>query len=155
VRTLAVAVASAGYAGCFPIAPGTVGSAVGVLLWAVGRGFGGAIAGDVVLVVVALAVGVWAAGETERALGVTDPGLVVIDEVMGMALTLVAVPFTWPAAVLGFLLFRAFDIAKPPPARRLERLHGGWGIMADDFAAGIYAMATLHAAIQLAPAWLS
>ena len=81
-------------------------------------------------------VGAWAATETERALGITDPGPVVIDEVMGMCVTLIAAPLSWPAALAGFLLFRVFDIVKPPPARRLERLHGGWGIMADDLAAG-------------------
>ena len=53
-----------------------------------------------------------------------------------MCLTLVGAPLTWPAALAGFLLFRVFDIVKPPPARWLERLHGGWGVMADDFAAG-------------------
>ena len=62
---------------------------------------------------------------------------------------------TWPAAVSGFLLFRLFDIVKPPPARRLERLHGGWGIMADDFAAGVYAWAALQGLIRLAPAWMA
>jgi phosphatidylglycerophosphatase A len=154
VRAFALSVASAGYAGFFPIAPGTAGAAVGVALWAAVRGAGAGLAGDIVLTATALIVGVWAAQVTERSLGVTDPGVVVIDEVMGMGLTLIGAPFTWPTAVAGFLLFRLFDIVKPPPGRRLERLHGGWGIMADDFAAGVYAWAALQAALWLAPAWL-
>ena len=72
-----------------------------------------------------------------------------------MAVTMVAAPLTWPAAVVGFLLFRVFDIIKPPPARALERLHGGWGIMADDFAAGLYAWVALQGVLWLAPGWLS
>ena len=88
------------------------------------------------MVVALLVVGALAATRAERALGTTDPGPVVIDEVMGMCVTLVGAPLTWPTALAGFLLFRVFDIVKPPPARQLERAHGGWGIMLDDLAAG-------------------
>ena len=70
-----------------------------------------------------------------------------------MCVTLIAVPFTWPAALAGFLLFRVFDIVKPPPARQLERAHGGWGIMLDDLAAGVYAWAVLAGLIWLRPQW--
>jgi phosphatidylglycerophosphatase A len=153
VRAVAVAIATAGYAGRFPIAPGTVGSAVGLMVWTAARVAGAGLVGELALVAGLLAVGAWAATECERALGVTDPGPVVIDEVMGMVLTMVAAPLSWPAAVAGFLLFRVFDIVKPPPARRLERLHGGLGIMADDFAAGVYAWVALQALLRLAPAW--
>jgi phosphatidylglycerophosphatase A len=151
---LALVFASAGYAGFFPFAPGTVGSAVGVGLWWGLRSAGSTLAVELAVVVALLVVGAVAATRTERVLGTTDPGPVVIDEVMGMGVTLLAVPLTWPTAILGFLLFRAFDIVKPPPARQLERAHGGWGIMLDDLAAGVYAWAALQAALWLAPAWL-
>ncbi len=154
-RRLALAFATAGYAGFFPVAPGTVGSAVGVLLWWALRRAGASMAVELAVVVALLVVGAFAATAAEGALGTTDPGPVVIDEVMGMGVTLIAAPLTWPTALLGFLLFRAFDIVKPPPARQLERAHGGWGIMLDDFAAGLYAWAALQAAIWIAPGWLT
>ncbi|MEZ5420668.1 MAG: phosphatidylglycerophosphatase A [Vicinamibacterales bacterium] len=151
--TAATAIASAGYTGYFPIAPGTVGSAVGVAVWWGARLLGVSPAGEIALAAVLLLVGAWAATETERRLGITDPGIVVIDEVLGQCVTLVAAPLSWKAALAGFLLFRVFDIAKPPPARQLERAHGGWGIMLDDLAAGVYAAAVLQAAIWWAPGW--
>lgn len=154
MRTLAVVVASAALVGRFPIAPGTAGSAVGVLVWWAARWAGAGPFVELALVGALFVVGAWAAGETERELGVTDPGVVVIDEVMGTCLTLAAAPVSWPVALAGFVLFRVFDIAKPPPARRLERLHGGWGIMADDFAAGVYAWMALQGLLWLAPEWL-
>jgi len=155
VRRFAFAVATAGYAGRFPIAPGTVGSAVGLAVWGAMRAAGADVVVELALVAGLLVTGAWAAAEAERALGVTDPGPVVIDEVMGMAATMVGAPLSWPAAIGGFLLFRLFDIVKPPPARALERLHGGWGIMADDFAAAVYAWALLQGALWLWPERLS
>ncbi|MGE0359730.1 MAG: phosphatidylglycerophosphatase A [Vicinamibacterales bacterium] len=155
MRRLALAVATAGYAGWFPIAPGTAGAAVGLALWAVVRAAGGGPAVELAMVAGLLLAGAWAASEAERALGITDPGPVVIDEVMGMVATMVAAPLSWPATILGFLLFRLFDVVKPPPARALERLHGGWGIMADDFAAAVYAWALLQGALWVWPERLS
>lgn len=151
---LALAFASAGYTGFFPFAPGTVGSAVGVAVWWGARLAGATAAVELTVAAALLVTGAVAATATERALGTTDPGPVVIDEVMGMMVTLVGVPLTWPVALLGFLLFRVFDIVKPPPARQLEKAHGGWGIMLDDLAAGVYAWAALQAALWLAPGWL-
>ncbi len=155
MQRLALAVATAGPAGWFPIAPGTVGSAVGLAVWWAARAAGAGLAAEVLLVAALVVIGAWAAGAAEHGLGVTDPGPVVIDEVMGMALTMVAAPQTWPAALAGFLLFRVFDIVKPPPARRLERWPGGWGIMADDFAAGVYGWAALQGLLRFAPGWLT
>ncbi len=152
---LALAFASAGYTGFFPFAPGTVGSAVGVVLWWGVRVAGAPVAVELGVVAALLVVGAVAATAAEGALGTTDPGPVVIDEVMGMCVTLIAAPRTWPVALLGFLLFRAFDIVKPPPARQLEKAHGGWGIMLDDLAAGVYAWAVLQAVLWLAPGWLA
>ena len=152
---VALAIATAGYSGFFPMAPGTVGSAVGLAVWALARAGGAGLAIELVVAAVLLVIGAWAATRAERHLGTTDPGPVVIDEVMGMCVTMVAAPFTWPAALAGFFLFRAFDIVKPPPARQLERRHGGWGIMLDDLAAGVYAWGALALLVWLLPAWLS
>lgn len=155
IHRLAVAFASAGYTGYFPIAPGTVGSAVGVAGWWVLRSNGAPLVVDIAVVATLLVAGALAATAVERRLGTTDPGLVVIDEVMGMLVTLVAAPFTWQVAVAGFFLFRVFDIVKPPPARQLERAHGGWGIMLDDLAAGVYAWVVLRLVLLLGPGWLA
>lgn len=155
IGRLALAVASAGYTGFFPIAPGTVGSAVGVIVWGAARLGGATPVHEAALVLVLLVVGALAASEAERRLGTTDPGPVVIDEVMGQCATLLAAPLTWQVALAGFLLFRVFDIVKPPPARQLERAHGGWGIMLDDLAAGVYAALVLQAVLRLLPGWLA
>jgi phosphatidylglycerophosphatase A len=90
------------------------------------------------------AAGVWAAGEAETFFGRTDPGQVVIDEVVGQMLTFLVIPHaTWKWLVGGFLLFRTFDIVKPFPARQAERIPRGWGIMLDDVIAGVYGLAVL------------
>ena len=88
----------------------------------------------------ATAIGVTAASIVERESGRQDPGHVVIDEVAGQWFALAASPVEFRHALLAFAFFRLFDITKPPPARQLERLHGGLGIMMDDVAAGIYAL---------------
>jgi phosphatidylglycerophosphatase A len=152
---VALALASAGYTGFFPLAPGTVGSAVGLGLWWAMRAAGASVVVEGVAVAGLLVVGAWAATLAEGRLGTTDPGPVVIDEVMGMCVTLIAAPLTWAAAITGFLLFRGFDIVKPPPARQLEKAHGGWGIMLDDLAAGAYAWAVLRVALWLWPGALA
>ena len=113
------------------MAPGTAGSAVALVL---------------VLVAVTLA-GIWAGSRVERALDAKDPGIIVIDEVAGMFLSVLFLPRTIPVLAAAFLLFRAFDIVKPFPVRRFERLPGGIGIMADDLAAGVYANVALRACI--------
>jgi phosphatidylglycerophosphatase A len=94
VRAVAVALATAGHTGWFPVAPGTIGSAVGVLLWWALRLAGATVAVEVAVAAALFVAGAWAAAETERALGVTDPGPVVIDEVMGMCVTLIAAPLS-------------------------------------------------------------
>ena len=126
--------------------PGTWGSAGCILLYAaLAYGFGYApwIAGGIA--VVATVIGIPAATIVARESGRKDPGFVVIDEVAGQALTLVVAPFGWKYVLLGFLLFRAFDIVKPPPVRKLERLPEGTGIVVDDLAAGVYAALVLFA----------
>ena len=78
----------------------------------------------------------------------------VIDEVLGMLITLAFMPIGWSAALAGFFLFRVFDVIKPYPADRLERLHGGLGVMADDAMAAVYANISLRLLIWLLPSWI-
>jgi phosphatidylglycerophosphatase A len=92
--------------------------------------------------------GSWSGNVAERHFGRTDPGQVVIDEVMGMLITLFLNPVGWIGAFAGFLLFRVFDVIKPYPANRLEQLHGGFGVMADDAMAAVYANLVLRAALR-------
>ena len=149
--TLARLIATAGYCGTVPVAPGTVGSAVGVVSLVLVRSSGSA--GLEALVLAALVpVGVWAASAVERDCGRTDPPAVVIDEVAGMWLTLLWLPVGWAGVLAGFLAFRIFDVVKPWPARAAERLPGGWGVMTDDVVAGVYAALTLRVLAWLAPA---
>jgi phosphatidylglycerophosphatase A len=143
---MAMAVATVAGLGYAPIAPGTFGSAAGLLLWWI---VPPTWTFQLVLIALTTLAGVWAATAAEEYLHTTDPGPVVIDEVMGLIVTLFLVPVGWKGAFLGFLLFRLFDIVKPFPARRLERLPGGLGIMADDFAAGVYANVALRACLWL------
>lgn len=150
---LAVFVATAGYAGYFPIAPGTVGSAAGLVVyllvwWMQSPAFESA------LIVALFALGTWAGTQAERYFGGIDPGPIVLDEVVGMLITLAFIPVGITGALAGFVLFRIFDVFKPFPARRLESLHGGLGVMADDAMAAIYANLSLRAAIWLAPEWI-
>lgn len=143
MKAFGLFLATAGYAGYAPVAPGTAGSAVGLLLFVGIRSFGGRGL-ELGILVLTVVVGVWASGVGERHAGREDPGLVVIDEVAGMLLTMLWVPLTWSTAVVGFLAFRLFDILKPSPARNAERLHGGLGIMADDLIAAVYATLTVR-----------
>lgn len=94
-------------------------------------------------------VGSWSGSVAEQHFGKTDPGQVVVDEVMGMLITLFMNPVGWKGALAAFLLFRVADIVKPFPANRLEKLHGGVGVMADDAMAALYANAALHLVIRL------
>ena len=138
----ALSIATAFGIGYFPFAPGTVGSAVGLLLWAL---LPQEPAAQAAAILALFAVGSWCGTVAERHFGGTDPGPVVIDEVMGMLITLFMHPVGWPGALTAFFLFRAFDILKPYPADRLEHLPGGVGVMADDGMAAIYANLTLWA----------
>ena len=151
---LARFLATVGYIGFAPIAPGTWGSAAGLLLLVALRWTGSASL-ELAAVVVLLAVGIWSADVTGRAMGDEDPGPVVIDEVVGMLITLLWIPVGLTGALLGFLLFRIFDIVKPFPARQCEQLPGGWGVMLDDVMAGVYGQLVMRAAVAFLPAWFS
>jgi phosphatidylglycerophosphatase A len=89
-------------------------------------------------------IGIPAATQVARTSGVKDPQFVVIDEVAGQLIALIAAPLAWKTFLTGFILFRAFDIVKPPPVRQLERLPEGTGIVLDDVAAGIYALVVMQ-----------
>jgi phosphatidylglycerophosphatase A len=146
MTAVALAFATVCGVGYTPVAPGTFGSAAGLLLWWLLPSSPPVQAGAIVAL---FAVGSWSGSVAERHFGRTDPGQVVIDEVMGMIITLFLNPVGWMGALGAFLLFRIADIIKPFPANRLERLHGGVGVMADDAMAAIYANLVLRAALAL------
>jgi phosphatidylglycerophosphatase A len=159
---LALALSTCGV-GYFPIAPGTMGSLVGVVLYLALWSFSYSVferlafarrttlmhvwtpqmAFMLVTIFLVTMAGIWAATRSERLFGKEDPSEVVIDEVAGQMIALLSGPFwlhTWWSIFTAFLLFRVFDIWKPYPIRRLENLETGLGIMADDLAAGAYAL---------------
>jgi phosphatidylglycerophosphatase A len=142
-------VATAFGSGYSPFAPGTAGSAVGVVLfWPLARWpWPWQLAAAAAL----FFVGVAAAGHMARRVGDEDPGVVVVDEVAGQWVSLAGLPFTPAVALAGFVLFRVVDVVKPWPARDLERLRGGWGIMADDIAAGVLANLALRGVLAFWP----
>jgi phosphatidylglycerophosphatase A len=163
---LAIATCGVGY---LPLAPGTWGSLVGVGLYVLLRlavfpkisteGNQALyslifLALEISVIAVITVLGVWAASLTERVLRIKDPGKVVVDEVAGQLIALLPIPLVaetgWAYWLIpAFLLFRFFDIVKPYPARRLESLHGGLGIMADDLVAGAYAAIIMGVMVAL------
>jgi phosphatidylglycerophosphatase A len=124
------------YAGKSPVAPGTAGTLVGVLLY-----FGlkniGALS-YAVLTILLCVIGTWAAGRAETILGKKDSPSIVIDEIAGYLIAMFMVPIGWGYIVAGFILFRVFDILKPWPLHDLQDVHGGLGVMLDDIGAGVY-----------------
>jgi phosphatidylglycerophosphatase A len=131
--------------------PGTWGSAAAVLLWWVlARSIAPAWQPWVAALLAGIAVlaGIPAATRVALASGLKDPQFVVIDEVAGQLITLIAVPIAWQSLLLGFILFRGFDIVKPPPIHRLERLPEGVGIVIDDVGAGFYGFAVMQLALH-------
>ncbi len=137
-----------GYA---PVGPGTAGSlAAALIAWALAHWAAWPPWAIGALGVVAAGPAIWAADVTARALGKKDPGIVVIDEVVGQWITLAGADrIDWVTIIAAFGLFRVFDIVKPPPVRQLERLPGGLGIVADDAFAGVYAALLLFALSRL------
>ena len=128
-------------------APGTWGSlATALLWWLIASHLPVTLRIPIILllIVVTVAIGIPAATLEARSCGRKDPSHVVIDEVAGQLLTLVACPIAWRALLAGFILFRVFDILKPPPVRSMERLPEGTGIVVDDLGAGIYAWIVLQ-----------
>jgi phosphatidylglycerophosphatase A len=145
MKRVGLAVATVGGVGYAPFAPGTFGSAAGLLVWWLLPA--SPVVQSVVIVAIFIA-GSWGGNIAEHHFGRTDPGQVVIDEVMGMLITLFLNPVGWVGALTAFLLFRVFDVIKPYPANRLEQLPGGVGVMADDAMAAVYANLALRAALH-------
>jgi phosphatidylglycerophosphatase A len=129
--------------------PGTYGSIAAVLLWYAAAhilhpSFISLAIGTTISAIIATLIGIPAATIVARESGREDPGHVVIDEVAGQLIALIAIPADWRHAALSLLLFRLFDIFKPPPIRQFERLPAGTGIMLDDVVAGLFALAVAH-----------
>jgi len=154
MRRLGLFVATCGYLGYVPVAPGTFGSAAGLAVFAAVR-WSGSPGVELAVIVLLLAVGVWSGNVAEEHFGGVDPAPVVLDEVAGMMITLALLPVNTYGAIAGFLVFRLFDVVKPWPANRLEALPGGLGVMADDAMAAVYGNLTMRILIAVAPAgWL-
>lgn len=142
-------------AGLSPFAPGTLGALEGVAIYLVTiplrLGNVEHMALLVALDVLILALGVWASDRLCRMLAVKDPSRAVVDEISGQLIALTPLAFapSWRGVIAAFALFRLFDIFKPYPIRKLERLRGGYGVMMDDVLAGIYAAALVWLGVQL------
>jgi phosphatidylglycerophosphatase A len=147
IKRMAHEIAACGWVGRLPYAPGTCASLVSLaVIFLISRN------SAVYLAALCLffAAAVWASSVVSRETNQKDPQFVVLDEVVGMLVTFAFVPFRWSTALSGFILFRLFDIMKPPPLRAIERLPNGFGIVLDDFAAGMYANLILQLLIRYA-----
>ncbi len=132
--------------GKIPVAPGTFGTVAGIPLCLLVAAIEPQTAALAILVFLVLAV--WAAGRGAKVLGARDPGSIIVDEMAGMLVTLWGIPINGAVLIAGFILFRLLDILKPYPIRRLEKLPGGIGIVADDVAAGIVANILLRGGLH-------
>jgi len=148
VRNLLIkAIATVFGVGYFPAAPGTAATAVGV---AIAYGLCNDLPVYTIVLLVLLAIGIMASGLLEKQLNQKDPGIVVIDEVVGVMIALWGLPLGWSVMICGFFLFRAFDMFKIYPINKLESQPGGWGIMLDDCMAGVYTNIILRIALRCA-----
>jgi len=154
LRRIGVFIATCAYVGYAPVAPGTFGSAIGLAVFYVVRHQRSTTV-EVAVIVALAAVGLWSATEAEHHFGGIDPGPVVIDEVIGMLITLAFIPVNLAGAVVAFLIFRFLDVVKPWPARRLEQLPGGFGVVLDDMMAGVYGNIVMWGLVSLLPAALT
>jgi phosphatidylglycerophosphatase A len=134
-------IASVFYIGYLPVAPGSLGSFIALFLYFFIKGSPGVMGGTIVACFI---LGLLTAGRAERLFGNQDSDEIIIDEFTGMLVSLYLLPPTMGYVVAGFLLFRFFDIVKPGPINKLEALSGSWGIMLDDFLAGVYTNLILH-----------
>ncbi len=139
---LAFVLATGFGSGYSPFAPGTAGSAVGLLfVWGMSYL---SLPWQLAAVLVVTVLSMIAADIVARSTGLKDPGLIVADEIAGMMVTMIAIPLSATSLILGFILFRVMDVVKPPPARQFENFKGGIGIVADDLMAGVYAHLALR-----------
>ena len=154
LRRLGVFIATCAHVGYAPVAPGTFGSAVGLVVYYLVRRQA-STAVELGAIALLLVVGLWSATEAEHHFGGIDPGPVVIDEVIGMLITLALHPVNVAGAIVGFFIFRVLDVVKPWPARRLELLPGGFGVVLDDVMAGVYGNLLMWGLVRLLPSWLT
>ena len=154
MRRLALFISTCGYLGYVPIAPGTFGSALGLLIF-YGVRSTGSTALELGVIALVFAVGLWSATIAEHHFGGIDPGPIVLDEVLGMLVTLALLPVSPLGAFVGFLVFRVLDVVKPFPSARFELLPGGLGVMADDAMAAVYGNLLMRVLLWLLPGWLS
>jgi phosphatidylglycerophosphatase A len=154
MQRLGLFIATCGYLGYAPIAPGTFGSAAGLALFFAIRATG-SVTVEISAIIVLFAIGIWSGTVAEHHFGGIDPGPVVLDEVVGMLITLVLLPVNTTGAVVGFLVFRVLDVVKPWPSARFEKLPGGLGVMADDGMAAVYGNLVMRGLIAVVPGgWL-
>jgi phosphatidylglycerophosphatase A len=154
MRRLGLFVATCGYLGYVPIAPGTFGSALGLVVFFAVRS-SGSVAVELGVIALLFAVGLWCGTVAEHHFGGIDPGPVVLDEVIGMLITLALLPVNGAGAIVGFLVFRVLDVVKPWPSARFEKLPGGLGVMADDAMAAVYGNLLMRGLIAAMPGTLT
>ena len=155
MHRLGLWLATCGYIGYVPFAPGTFGSAVGLALFFAVRATG-SVALELGTIALLFAVGIWSGTVAEHHFGGVDPGPVVLDEVVGMLITLALLPVSVTGALVGFVVFRILDVLKPWPSARFETLPGGLGVMADDGMAAIYGNLIMRGLLAVVPAgWLA
>ncbi len=146
-RAIVLFIAEGAYAGKSPLAPGTAGTLVGVLLYLGIRNVNPLL--YLSLTILLCIIGTWAAGKAEIILGKKDSPDIVIDEISGYLIAMFMVPAGWGYIAAGFFLFRLFDIIKPWPLDRLQKISGGLGVMLDDIGAGVYTNITLQITAHL------
>ena len=146
-------IATCGYLGHVPVAPGTFGSAAGLVVFYAVRSTGSTVV-ELLAIFLLFAIGIWAGTVAERHYGGVDPAPVVLDEVVGMLITLALLPVSAAGAIVGFFVFRVLDVVKPWPSARFERLPGGLGVMADDGMAALYGNLAMRGLIAITPGWL-
>lgn len=139
---MAVGISTAGGLGFFPVFPGTIGSLVGVLIYYPLRNL--SIPIYLLFLVIFFVIGIYSASLSESFFKKKDSGHIIIDEIHAMLLISYFIPQNLNWWIAGFIVFRFFDIKKPYPIRRFEKLPAGWGVMMDDFIAALYGLALLH-----------
>jgi phosphatidylglycerophosphatase A len=154
MQRLGLFVATCGYLGYVPIAPGTFGSAAGLVVFFAVRSTG-SIAVELAAIVLLFVIGIWSGTVAEHYFGGVDPGPIVLDEVVGMLITLALIPVNLSGAIVGFFVFRVLDVIKPWPSAQFEKLPGGLGVMADDGMAALYGNLLMHGLIALLPGRLT
>ena len=139
--------ATGGYSGYAPFAPGTVGTLAAVPVYLLFSMTGHLL--YLLLFAALLPLSFWASGRAEEIFGAKDSGMIVIDEIAGYLVTMFMIPAEWPYVFAGFFLFRFFDISKIFPARSMEKMGGGAGVVMDDIVAGVYANLSLWLLVYL------